>query len=826
MPTRSFRCGLPLALACLMATAVGQVDSVRMVLDPAAGIGTKALAAFGYDPENDSIFVTTYGASPTAPGNGTMVRFDGIASGTPTFTTLMSEAQLQLYYRDGDPNRSVSTPTQGGILLNPLPVGGRPAYSFALIADASTTRLPSSNTIDPAATKRIYSYSLQPLTPGQDGRDVFTTRVTLADMKAIAGTASTSNSIGRQFAWSGDGQSIYVVDSSTAYDGLWQVDAVSGSVQRLLADDMDTTEPAVFRSGGVDTILFGGGGSTSNDGGIDKVTYDGSTVSGRQVAVPAAALREFHETTANANIAAVATDSDGNLYYSNTTNANISAGTPTQRGIFRIDTDGRISKVVSYTERKSVFGDRGSVNSSSFRIQPRTVTYSGAEGEFDLVQLLYAEPSGVNAIGGAFAFKAGDFNRDNVVNADDVGLFASQVTLRGVVKTAAADLKYDFNANDVVDWKDVQIFQQFLEYGSPTTADPSLRIFADADFNGVVDFADFRIMRDNLGQAGKTFLAGDFDGNNRVDFADLQFLDRGYGAVSGVFGTGVTPVPFEQAEWDALVSTVQIGLNVASGVVSQSATDYPRITVAAGVTKSGAGQLVFNAANTYTGPTTVSAGTLQLLNAEAVVNSAVTVAAGATLSVGPAVQADVAGLAIDPAGLVDLTSGRLIVAGGVDAAALRAAILVGRNGGAWNGVTGISSSTAAASGGTRAVGYSVAADGSARVAYAASGDADLNGEVNVFDLIGLNGSATYGNGQPAVWSQGDFNYDGVTNVFDLVSIQVSGAYGQGSYLSLANPAPLGSPTAVPEPGGLALFLSTAAAAIAAVRRRRWRRTVS
>ncbi len=389
-----------LLIAASAGTALGQVDSVTMVLDPAAGIGSKSLATFGYNPVNDSIYVTTYGAGSDAPGNGAVVRFDNIASGSPTFTTLMSEAQLQLYYRDGDPDRSVSTPSQSGFLLNPLPVGDRPAYSFAMITDLALTRLPGSNTVDPTATKRVYSYSLEPVAPTGDGRDVFTTRVTLADMKAIAGASSTSSNTGRQFAWSGDGQSIYFVDSSTAYDGLWTVGAVAGSLQRLVADNMDTAEPAVMTAGGIDTIYFGGGGVTGNDGGIDMVTYDGTTVSGRQVAVPAALLREFHETTADANIAAIATDAAGNLYYTNTTNASSSAGTPVQRGIFRYDTEGRISKVVGYAERKAVFGDRGNVNANSLRLQPRTVTYSGSEGDFEVLQLLYAEPSGVNAIGG------------------------------------------------------------------------------------------------------------------------------------------------------------------------------------------------------------------------------------------------------------------------------------------------------------------------------------------------------------------------------------------------------------------------------------------
>ena len=819
MPIHPCRPLLVAILACVSLPALAQVDSVRMVLDPAAGIGTKALAAFGYDPVNDSIYVTTYGASPTAPGNGAVVRFDGIASGAPSFTTLISESQLQLYYRDGNPDRSVSTPTQGGLLLNPLPVGDRPAYSFAMVADAGLTRLPASTVVDPAASKRIYSYSLQPVVPPGDGRDVFTTRATLADMRAVAGTSSTSSNMGRQFAWSGDGQSIYFVDSSTAFDGLWKIGAVAGSVQRLLADDMDIAEPAVRSTGGVDTIFIGGGGGTGNEGGIDFVTHDGATVSPRQIAIPAAQLREFHETTAVATISAIAIDAAGNLYYNNTTNASASAGTPSQRGIFRYDQQGRISKVVGYGERRAVFGDRGNVNASAFRIQPRTVSFAGSEGSFDVVELLYAEPSGVNAVGGAYAFKPGDFNRDDTVDADDVGLFALRVTVRGVTKTDPADLKYDFNANDVVDWKDVQIFQQFLGYERSGVADPTLRIAADADFNGVVDFADFRTMRDNIGLSGKSFLAGDFDGNDRVDFADVQLLDRGYGAVSSVFGSGVTPTPFDQAEWDAFVATVQIGLAVAGDVVTQAGLNYPRITVAASVTKTGPGTLVLDAANTYAGATNVASGTLRLATGNAAVASAVNVDAGATLAVGPAVAATVAGLALDPAGLIDLTTGRLAIVGGVDPAAFRTAILAGRNGGAWNGTAGITSTTVAGQAGTRAVGYVVAADGSATVAYAAPGDSNLDGDVNVFDLVRINASATYGNGTPAIWSQGDFNYDGVTNVFDLVAIGGGGAYGQGSYLPLAGGGAAGV-SAVPEPSSLAALLAAAVSILPLGRRRR------
>jgi sulfatase modifying factor 1 len=313
---------------------------------------------------------------------------------------------------------------------------------------------------------------------------------------------------------------------------------------------------------------------------------------------------------------------------------------------------------------------------------------------------------------------------------------------------------------------------------------------------------------------------------------------------------------------------------------TQSQAGYPLIAAADSVTKTGGGTLVFDAANGYTGPTTVSAGTLQVAHPDGVGNSNVTVATAATLSVAAGttmkaasvivdggtlsasslavnsstgigslainagtlagspsvaigmggqmslvqdarVLVAIGGLAVDQStggGRLDLGAGQVTIApGGISAADLRADIIAARNGGAWNGATGITSSTAAASGGTRAVGYVVAGDGSARVSFAASGDVDLSGAVNVFDLVSINSSGTYGSGAPSVWSRGDFNYDGVTNVFDLVGVNTAGAYGQGNYFPAAPTA--GSLAAVPEPAGW-LPLLAGLVALAPVFRRR------
>ena len=315
----------------------------------------------------------------------------------------------------------------------------------------------------------------------------------------------------------------------------------------------------------------------------------------------------------------------------------------------------------------------------------------------------------------------------------------------------------------------------------------------------------------------------------------------------GVFSVSQTGNNLNLVYTSANPST-DVVIDVPSGSQTQAQAGYPTISAADSVTKTGAGTVVFDAANAYTGPTTVSAGTLEVANANALAATNVTVDTGATLAIAsgttmksPTVIVDggtlsagavavnsstgitslainagtisgaptvtigtggqmslvqdarvtvsVGGLSVDQAsggGRLDLGAGQVSIAvAGISAADLRADIIAGRNGGAWTGTSGITSSTAAASGGTRAVGYVVAGDGSATVSYAASGDTNLNGTVDVFDLVAVNSGGKYGAGSAAVWSQGDFNYDGVTNVFDLVSINGAGAYGQGNYFPAA-----------------------------------------
>lgn len=321
-----------------------------------------------------------------------------------------------------------------------------------------------------------------------------------------------------------------------------------------------------------------------------------------------------------------------------------------------------------------------------------------------------------------------------------------------------------------------------------------------------------------------------------------------------------------------------IRIDVPSGA-SQTQFDagYARILTADSLRKLGGGDLVFAAENQYSGPTLVEAGRLRVTTSRALADSPTAVAAGGTLAIAGGIAAAIPqvtlagglleaerlllgdagirrldveagaiagspGVVVEAGGrlklpsanrisielgslsvaetwgggLVDLGAGQIVIAaGGIAPAALRADLLAGRNGGSWTGLNGITSTAAASSGGARTIGYLTTAAGATRVSYAASGDTNLDGSVDVFDLVQINGSGTYGTGSPSVWSDGDFTYDGVTNIFDLVATGGSGVYGLGGYFPAAANQPAFA--TVPEPA-VAAWLAAVLAAVGWARR--------
>ena len=268
------------------------------------------------------------------------------------------------------------------------------------------------------------------------------------------------------------------------------------------------------------------------------------------------------------------------------------------------------------------------------------------------------------------------------------------------------------------------------------------------------------------------------------------------GATTSVFMQGLSNA-FVQAG-GAIVDTQGYSVTIAQPLLHDPTLGLPD----GGLTKRGVGTLTLSAANTYTGSTVIEAGTLRVGNPAALGTGNLRIAAGGLLALAPGLVVEAAALDL-AGGRVDIGDGRLeITAGGIKAGTIRNALISGRGNGSWNGGEGVVSSTvAAAAAGSRTIGYRVAADGAALIAFAAPGDADLNGRVDVFDLVTIGSGGDYGTGAAASWATGDMNYDGKANIFDMVAINAAGAYGQGSYRSPAV-------TVVPEPE---VFLSPATA---------------
>ena len=182
---------------------------------------------------------------------------------------------------------------------------------------------------------------------------------------------------------------------------------------------------------------------------------------------------------------------------------------------------------------------------------------------------------------------------------------------------------------------------------------------------------------------------------------------------------------------------------------------------------------------------------------------------------------NVATLTVDESptgGLVDLGTSRInVAAGGITAEAVVLDILAGRTGtaGPWTGTTGITSSLAASSsaaGSPRAVGWYDDGSGAITVSFAAPGDTNVDGYVDLLDVANVLASGKYDTGEPATWTQGDFTYDGIVDILDVSDFLVTGLFDNGGYL----PAPAGSApvAAVPEPAGIGA-VAVACLAIAA-----------
>jgi len=181
-------------------------------------------------------------------------------------------------------------------------------------------------------------------------------------------------------------------------------------------------------------------------------------------------------------------------------------------------------------------------------------------------------------------------------------------------------------------------------------------------------------------------------------------------------------------------------------------------------------------------------------------------------------------LGISPRSLIDIGTNRMIIhKHGNTETYLRNQIKAGCNRGLWNGSNGISSS-AITSTNKMSVGYIMTNDvdapsspwtpdpsvlnnaGHFVIAYAAPGDTNLDGCLDLLDVCNITSSGKFGTGKAANWQQGDTNYDGVCDLLDISSIIGVGLYNKGSYLA--------PPVVVPTSNGSSFDPSLAFAALA------------
>jgi autotransporter-associated beta strand protein len=236
-------------------------------------------------------------------------------------------------------------------------------------------------------------------------------------------------------------------------------------------------------------------------------------------------------------------------------------------------------------------------------------------------------------------------------------------------------------------------------------------------------------------------------------------------------GTRVTTV-------DGLL-VVDTSIGVESG---QTATDDTIRTGAFQLVKRGAGTLLLDKANSHSGGNIIEAGEVVVKNVAALGTGTLDVRAGAKVTL------DVAGGSVAVGNLMlaegsqlDFGFGQITVpSGGYSLAAIKGLLSQGYAS-SWTGSIGFTSrAVGSLEGGS--VGYVVNRDGSISVGFAASGDTNLDGQVDILDISNFVSSNKYNSTMVGTWAEGDFNYDGTIDILDIAAMLSPRLYDAGSYM--------------------------------------------
>ena len=293
-------------------------------------------------------------------------------------------------------------------------------------------------------------------------------------------------------------------------------------------------------------------------------------------------------------------------------------------------------------------------------------------------------------------------------------------------------------------------------------------------------------------------------GTRRIEVINVYGADNTWG---GIYTSG-----------DRILSGVMDvqnsgGVTLAcSGTSSLTFSNAIRGTGPITISSTGSGKVIFSGAgSTHSGTVTIRSRELQLAGGSALAASAIVPLAGGTMTLTPALQATVGGLAPNAGGLTDVGCGYVTVSAGLPVADMLTALLAGRGDGTWTGTSGITSTVAAANltaSIPRTVGWLDNGDGSVTFAYAAPGDTNLDWTVDILDAANFLAGGKFDSGTPATWNEGDFGYDGVVDILDAADFLSTGLFDAGAYNGSSGAAPL---TAVPEPSATSAVAAMAAA---------------
>jgi len=289
-----------------------------------------------------------------------------------------------------------------------------------------------------------------------------------------------------------------------------------------------------------------------------------------------------------------------------------------------------------------------------------------------------------------------------------------------------------------------------------------------------------------------TAVAADQFGSPLVPQPGFAWAVTGGGSITpaGLLTAPVTPATsMITASASSVVGRATVTITSADHVVSvpagQTVVESGSRSGVGAVIKRGAGTLVLNGSNAHAGGTVVEQGELVIRHVAALGSGSLEVRAGGRVRLDLGLAGlTVPTLVLDAAGRIDIGVGRLTAAAGLAEATLRQLMLAGHNGGGWDGSSGFVSRAATLG---RTVGY-VFDQGQATIAYAVPGDTNLDGVVDVIDVVNLVNNFNAPSGDDVGWSGGDFNYDGMVDQLDLSDFLGAAAFDQGPYLSAADAA--------------------------------------